>query len=242
MACAGPITSSRPTVGAALDSASDTLLDRLRAIYDSGFAHVMAAVPDSAAEPGLWPLWALGRFKRNAVSWARLIGNGYYPLQEGPAAAGWLAIVPPGHRMLRSMPSGLALDPSPTIHVVRIRPDEVTPTWAGLFLVHEVMHLADRALGAEPPRPTRHQFLMSEFRAYELELLAADRLSAGRLRLALDIALDVTQPTSLQSLVSEARALAAAQHEAFAALISPERPNSSTSMHSCAPVVTVSHV
>jgi hypothetical protein len=127
MACAGPITSSRPTVGAALDSASDTLLDRLRAIYDSGFAHVMAAVPDSAAEPGLWPLWALGRFKRNAVSWARLIGNGYYPLREGPAAAGWLAIVPPGHRMLRSMPSGLALDPSPTIHVVRIRPDEVTP-------------------------------------------------------------------------------------------------------------------
>jgi rhamnogalacturonyl hydrolase YesR len=69
---------------------------------------------------------------------------------------------------------------------------------------------------------------MSEFRAYELELLAADRLSAGRLRLALDIALDVTQPTSLQSLVSEARALAAAQHQAFATLISPERPNSST--------------
>ena len=69
---------------------------------------------------------------------------------------------------------------------------------AGLFLTHELSHLADRVLKVEPPNPTRAQFLMGELRAYDLELMAADLVSAGRLRRGLDALLDDWQLESLE--------------------------------------------
>jgi hypothetical protein len=103
-----------------------------------------------------------------------------------------------------------SLDPSPTLHVVTIKPEEVTQLWAGVFLVHAVSQLADRVLGATPRDATPDQVLLSDFRAYELELTAADLLAKGALRVALDSLLDQARPLSTEHLASQVSPIAVA--------------------------------
>jgi len=170
-----------------------------RALYDSGFNHIMAAVPDNAQSLGLSPLQGLGRFRTQRVAWAGMKGNAYYAIEPGRSDGGWLVIVPSGSDVLKSMKSTLEMDPGPTVAAVLIKQEKVSEVWAGLFLTHELSHLADRVLKVEPPNPTRAQFLMGELRAYDLELMGADLVSAGRLRQHLDAILDRWQLESVAS-------------------------------------------
>ena len=87
---------------------------------------------------------------------------------------------------------------------------EVSEPWAGVFLVNAVSHLADRVLRVTPPGATPAQVLLSQFRAYNLELMAADVLSNGGMREALDSVLDLAHEPSLQQLARDAQRLAIA--------------------------------
>jgi hypothetical protein len=129
-------------------------------------------------------------------------------LERGNRAAGWIAIIPPRNAFFENVSEVLTLDPNPQLSVIRIRPVEVTEPWAGVFLVDAVSHLADRVLGVTPPGATPAQVLLSQFRGYNLELMAADVLSNGAMREALDSVLDLAHEPSLQQLAADAPRLA----------------------------------
>jgi len=61
--------------------------------------------------------------------------------------------------------------------VLQIQPAEVSEEWAGIFLLHELVHLFDRKNGIEPLHPDKQQYLAGEARAYEVELLAMNYAS-----------------------------------------------------------------
>jgi hypothetical protein len=118
-------------------------------------------------------------------------------LGGGRGDGGWLAVLPPGHPALAAMGGLIQLDAAATVHVVQIRPEAVQELWAGLFLVHHLSHLADRVLGASPANPDAEQVLVGEERAYGLQYIAANLVSRGRLRPALDSLLNRWNPLSL---------------------------------------------
>jgi len=142
------------------------------------------------------------------VRWARLEGRAFFALEQGNRAAGWIAIIPPGNAFFENVSEVLTLDPNPQLSVIRIRPVEVSEPWAGVLVVNAVSHLADRVLGVTPPGATPAQVLLSQFRAYNLELMAADVLSNGGMREALDSVLDLAHEPSLQQLAGDAPRLA----------------------------------
>lgn len=195
----------------------DMVSARLRNTYEAGFSRVVAALPPSATEKTSpnFPLAALGKFKREYVAWAKLNGRNYSALGNGYSGGGWLAIVPQGNEIIADMLSPLQMDPSTTLNVVQIKSEEMTELWAGIFLTHELSHLADRIYGIEPVVPTRQEFLMGEVRAYALELMAADLLAKGELRNTLDTLIARWKPANLDEL--QAR-LPAMTQEDFALL------------------------
>ena len=198
-----------PDVATSQGGSPDSVAVRLRSVYDAGFGRIAAGVPDSARLPAYWPLSALARFKTLNVRWARLEGRAFVALERGNRAAGWIAIIPPGNAFFENVSEVLTLDPNPQLSVIRIRPVEVSEPWAGVFLVDAVSHLADRVLGVTPPGATPAQVLLSQFRGYNLELMAADVLSNGAIREALDSVLDLAHEPSLQQLAADAPRLAA---------------------------------
>src|SRR2546428_14035609 len=64
----------------------ERLLASIRAGYDSGFSQLVAALPTTARDGStkLWLLWQLGEFPRQAVAWARVDGNRYLSVSQGP--------------------------------------------------------------------------------------------------------------------------------------------------------------
>jgi len=199
-----------PSVGTSQGGPPDSVAARRRSVYEAGFGRIAVGVPDSAKVPAYWPLTALVRFKMLNVRWARLEGRAFFALERGNRAAGWIAIIPPENAFFENVSEVLTLDPNPQLSVIRIRPVEVSEPWAGVFLVNAVSHLADRVLGVTPPGATPAQVLLSQFRAYNLELMAADVLSNGGIREALDTVLDLAHEPSLQQLAGDAPRLAIA--------------------------------
>lgn len=206
--------------------AVDSVALQLRQHYETAFARLVAVIPDSAQEPDIWPLWALARFKRQQVRWAGLRGRGYFAIEPGTTDGGWLAIVPPDNELLPTVSGLFDLDPSPTLHVLMIRPENVSEPWAAVFLVNGLSHLADRVLGVTPPNDTGRAQLLSQFRGYELELLAADRLAGGRLRESLDALLDKGHFGSIAQLVAYAPSIALANRTYLESLLPGGAPMS----------------
>jgi hypothetical protein len=174
----------------------------LRGLYDSSFARIEETLPagaDSAPSP-YWPLWAIARFRRDAVAWAELRGEQYFAVRAGPAPRAWLAIVPPDTPAAARMRGTMQLDPTATILVAQIALQPVTTEWAGIFLSRQLSLLADYALAATTIPVTDEQYYLSEFRGYQIELIAADLLARGRLRNAIDSLFTVAHVASLDRL------------------------------------------
>jgi hypothetical protein len=207
-AAAFVLSAAVPSAGRSQVDPPDSVVARLRSVYEAGFGRIAVGVPDSAKGPASWPLSALVRFKTLNVRWARIEGRGFFALERGSRAAGWIAIIPPENAFFESVSEVLTLDPNPQLSVIRIRPVDVTETWAGLFLVNAISHLADRVLRVTPPGATPAQVLLTQFRAYNLELMAADGLSNGGMREALDSVLDLAHEPSIQRLARDAPRLA----------------------------------
>ena len=181
----------------------------LRGLYDSSFARIAEALPagaDSAPSP-YWPLWAIAQFRRDRVAWAELRGEQYFAVRAGPAPRAWLVIVPPDAPAAARMRGTMQLDPTATILVAQIAFQSVTTEWAGIFLSRQLSLLADYALGATSILVTDEQHYLTEFRGYQIELIAADLLARGRLRNAIDSLFRATQVASLDQLAQLVRGL-----------------------------------
>src|SRR5436189_192964 len=140
-----PSTPSRDSI--------ERVLSSIRATYDTGFARLMAALPASARDTSseLWPVWQIGQFRTQAVAWVQMSGDRYLALSRGSRMPAWLVVVPPGSDALRRMKGTLQMDPTATILVAQIAPEQVTVTWAGVFLTHQLSLLASYVQGDTLP-------------------------------------------------------------------------------------------
>jgi hypothetical protein len=175
--------------------------------YDAGLATIFALLSSEEARTAYAPLVALQVFREQHVRWAELRDTMYYALESGQGIAAWLVVIPPGHPDLDSIPTTLSIDPTATINVARMKPQLLSPTWAGVALIHELSHLGDRALGLEPMMPTRKQFLEGELRAYALEMMALDLLTAGKFSAGLTATLEQWMPASVHEVIARVQPL-----------------------------------
>ena len=173
----------------------ERLLASIRAGYDSGFSQLVAALPTTARDRStkLWLLWQLGQFRTQAVAWARLDGNRYLSVSQGPLMPAWLVVVPPGSEAFRRMRGTLQLDPTATILVAQMAPEPVTPTWAGVFLMHQLSLLASYVQGDTVGESAAARI---ELQANYIELVAGDFVAQGRLRGAIDTIFARWEPQS----------------------------------------------
>jgi len=173
----------------------ERLLASIRAGYDSGFSQLIAALPATARDRStkLWLLWQLGQFRTQAVAWARLDGNRYLSVSQGPLMPAWLVVVPPGSEAFRRMRGTLQLDPTATILVAQMAPEPVTPTWAGVFLMHQLSLLASYVQGDTVGDSAAARI---ELQANYIELVAGDFVAQGRLRGAIDTIFARWEPQS----------------------------------------------
>jgi len=189
-----------------LDS-TDQLVAAIRAEYDSGFAKLLAALPPTASDTSsdVWPLWALGQFRATRVAWVALQGETYRAIGYGHRMPAYLVVVPPGSPADRRMKGFLQLDPTTSLLVAQMAPVHVSPTWAGLFLLHQLSLLSDLAHPGAPSPQSATEEARSDLQAADLELVAADFLAQGRFRVALDSALAEWRPESPADLAGRVR-------------------------------------
>ena len=180
---------------AAAPDSVERLLASIRAGYDSGFTKLIAALPATARDrsTNLWLLWQLGQFRTQAVAWARLDGNRYLSIDQGTLMPAWLAVVPPGSEALRRMRGTLQLDPTATILVAQMAPEPVTPTWAGVFLMHQLSLLASYVQGDTVGDSAAARI---DLQANYIELVAGDFVAQGRLLAAIDTIFARWEPQS----------------------------------------------
>lgn len=171
-----------------------------RAQYENGFSLVMKSLPVDSPDETLSKLKV---FKEKYVRWARVGKEEYYPLESGFKNGAWMAIIPPNHVLAQKETNTLKVDAAPNMTVLRIRPDKVTEVWAGIFLIHELTHLADLVFKVEPPNPARDQFLVGEARAYTLESRAVNLMSRGNFERQLDVTLKAWKIATPKALVGK---------------------------------------
>ncbi len=176
-----------PPPGLGLPPATPDIEQRVRDRYDQAFLALTQGLPQQTAGTPLERLGIIAEFRRDWVRWAKLDGASYTALESARAGSAWMVVVPPGHPALDAMASTLEVraESGGRLHILLIKPQMVSQTWAAIFLVHELSHLLDRVTGLEPSEPTREQFLLGELRAYETELVAADFVSQGRISAAI---------------------------------------------------------
>ncbi|MBI2634063.1 hypothetical protein HYW82_00130 [Candidatus Peregrinibacteria bacterium] len=167
--------------------------EHARALYDQAFDLVMADVPDDfyIEDPASkdYPISALSmikNFRQQHVKWATIHGKQYVAIEPGNSGGGWMSIVTPDNESFAGLPQALSIDSQAGVIVLRIKAFPCTKEWAGIFLVHELVHLYDRVAGLEAYNPSREEFLLGEVRSFTFETEIADRLSKGAYRTALD--------------------------------------------------------
>lgn len=223
-------------------SGSVERVDRVRDTYSAGMERVLRAAATDRRTAAYWPLRGIGEFWRGSVAWAEATGGGYRPLEPQRSGAGrpargesgeparpgwpgrqgprgWVAVVPANLSLSPGRGPLLQVEPARGGDVIRIRPERVTEAWAGLFLVHELAHLADRVLWGETSWRSRHHFLEAELRAVELEFAAATAISGGALPRHLDAALAAMRPGDMLELLDRTLDLTDA---ALDALVPPD--------------------
>ncbi len=186
---------------------TEQVLAGIRAAYDSGLAAVLAELPPSAKDSGsdVWPLWVLGQFRSTNVAWVRLDGETYRAIAYGNRMPAYLVVVPPGSPALQRMRAFLQLDANSDVLVAQMAPAQVNPIWAGVFLLHQLSLLRDIvSAGAQAERSAMDE-LRSDLEAADVELIAADLLTHGRFRRALDSTLAKWQPKSGADVANWAR-------------------------------------
>jgi len=174
----------------------------VRAIFDSGFGVVSSAIPSSAINrvSKLWPLFAVARFYKENIGWALIDGETYRAVESGPHRAAWFAVVPNDAPSYGRMKGPLQLDLTSNLLVLQIAAEPITVQWAGVFLFRYASILSDYAQGVASIDDPSRTYYATEFRGYQIELMAADALSKGKLRRAIDTELTNLSVNSVDDL------------------------------------------
>lgn len=159
--------------------------EKIRSIYDRGFGLIMGSVPDQNDRFNAEKLREIEKFRRSLVDWVEIRGDGYYPLKSGFRKPAYMAVIPPNHYLLDENGPLLQMDSAHGNNVLKIRPYNIAPEWAGIGLIHELSHLRDRALQLEAEHPSRREWLEGELESYELEIDGMNHFTKGRFKNAL---------------------------------------------------------
>lgn len=196
----------------------------VRLDYDRGFDQVAALLPENSQDPGHATLGQVIKFRKWGAVWAELASDDLRTIEEGYWNASLIVVVPPGHEALDHMVATLQVDVLPEVILLAIKPERVSERWAGLFMIHELSHLMDRAVGTEPRNPTREQFLQGELRAYEIEVTAANLVSNSALGKQIDHWLEKWRPSTHEELLERARSMGASVMASLETSMGSTRP------------------
>jgi len=208
------------------ETGDENVTAEFRVLYDEGFSLVMRSFLNNSTNPKYRLLSDIKRFREQAVRWARFDGDRYHALEAGRTDGAWLAIIPVGRSRAQERRNTLQIESNPNIHVVRIQPDKITRIWAGIFLIHELSHLADRVTQFEPVRPTREQYLHGEARAYKLELMSVNLVSQDAFDRRLDTILEGWRAPSTETLVGKLKAIQGSELNILDSVVTDERSKS----------------
>lgn len=175
----------------------------IRDLYDKGFEFLMHGVPENPTDEDLQVLRNFQLFRQNEVMWVQLTPAGQYlALGEGTLKPAFMAVVPKEFPGLQNK-SVLGINYKNTGRpVLQVKPVPITPEWAGIFQLHELVHLIDRVKGFEPPNPTQEQYLNGEARAFSVEILGAVHMTKGEFSKAIDYVIEQYGLKSLQDFLS----------------------------------------
>lgn len=166
----------------------------VRSTYNNGFDLITKGVDPS--DKG--DLAEIIKFKQRLTAWAEIRGYGeIFAMENGFTGNAWLGAISPDSPMADSPGSMVSVDNNPSVNLLRIKPEKITPEWAGIILVHELSHLRDRLLGLEPVfQPTRDEWLGGEVSAYSVEIDAINHFSKGYFKeVLLDLLLQLNSKT-----------------------------------------------
>jgi hypothetical protein len=137
--------------------------------------------------------------------------NKMLAITSGRTDAPWGMVVAPDHPRLAEPGPTLRTGPDGGVLIVTIRPDAMSQRWAGIFMVHELSHLADHGTASDAIG------CRAEHEAYKVEREIVNLLSDDRFDVALDTVLDdqgIRTASELQEM------LASDTHDRLAAAIS----------------------
>jgi hypothetical protein len=208
---------------------NEPLVSQVRAAYNRGFDMVEASFLQQAKNSPYSELEKVITFRREMVRWAELRGEKFYTLESAPRNSVWL-VVPPGHHYVDEMIGALQIYAKPELKTLLIQPEKITDLWAGICLIHEISHLRDYYNGIEPINPTRKQFLECEWRAHQLEFMAANLLSKGDIQKRVDEKLARWQPHSHKELIDKFRNINGDEYMKLEEAMQSQRPMSKAEM------------
>jgi hypothetical protein len=144
------------------------------------------------------------RFHLEHSVYAQLVADGYLaprlssqtlqspPKHFGAGARGYLVVVATNedrHAFGHMTVSPHTFDPMENV-LWLIPPDTLTPIWVSAALIHEIRHAYDINSGTTARDAVGHEWLMSEYRAYDIEFRLLDRATNGEWSKALDVIID----------------------------------------------------
>lgn len=157
-------------------------ITNLKDVYENGFNKIMREVPDEPSQAGELNhqlLTQIRRLKDDSMKWAYIDDSDMLRALEsaGPETKAWFALYLSQRSAANKPMPPYAVTPGIQPIAIRIQPFDVTPEWAGLFIVHEISHVLDQVRGLESDSPSTQEYLDREVVAYRYEMVAADELS-----------------------------------------------------------------
>lgn len=168
---------------------SDTFADwvEAKAVYESSLAQVMGSVPvpDADEQEDASLIQAIDQNLYPHLFWGYIQADGQIiAATDGHTEGLWILFLQQGHPSLAQAGPTIQTGQQANLTAVTVRPNRISPAFAGVFMSHELMH-GFNDLFAEGALPEA-----SEFNAYSVEKAAYNYRYNGRLDKVLDDLLD----------------------------------------------------
>lgn len=168
---------------------SDTFADwvEAKAVYENSLAQVMGSVtvPDAEEQEDASLIQAIDQNLYPHLFWGYIQADGQIiAASDGHTEGLWILFLQPGHPSLSQDAPTLQTGQQANLTAVTVRPDRISPAFAGVFMAHELMH-GFNDLFADGDLPEA-----AEFNAYSVEKAAYNYRYNGRLDNVLDDLLD----------------------------------------------------
>ncbi|WP_108125187.1 hypothetical protein [Saccharospirillum mangrovi] len=174
-----------------------------KAVYELSLAQVMGSVPvpDAIEQEDASLIQAIDQNLYPHLFWGHVQADGQLmAATEGHADGLWVLFLDNDHPSLNQPGPTLQTGRQANLLAVTVRPDRISPAFAGVFLTHELMH-GFNDLFADGALPEA-----SEFNAYSVEKAAYNYRYNGRLNAVLDDLLDARNLDNHDDFVAFTRA------------------------------------